>query len=515
LRKWGTSGTGPGQFSFAQYVAATPWYVFVSDALNHRIQKFDSHGAFLTEWGSFGSGTGNFREPMGIALDLNGDILVADNVNQRIQKFDAGGTFITAWGDTGSGDGEFLFPRGLAVDSQNNVYVVDYQNHRVQKFDNNGTFLLDWGTQGTAGGKFLFPRGIAVDLHDRVYVADSDNNRIQKFDATGDLMFAWGSEGENDGEFDRPRGVATDALGNIYVSDDFNYRIQKFDTLGTFLAKWGTGPSSLSGNFNHPWGGAVDSCGRLYVMDRNNNRVQQFGDPTPCGPNTPVGNNVTVALTSTVSSTFTSVSVEGVTTLDVQSTGPEPPVGIEIVPSDPPAYYEVMSNATFAGPVQIDILYDPADVQGLEENLLLFHYDQSIPSWREITTEVDTVANFISGSSPGLSVFAIVEPGNPTAVREPGDIPRVFRLYPNYPNPFQRSTQVLFDLPESGPVEIRIFDLQGRVVKSLMDEEQKAGRYSIFWWGDNDMGQRVAPGIYFYRLETRERTATQKLIKIR
>jgi hypothetical protein len=290
--------------------------------------------------------------------------------------------------------------------------------------------------------------------------------------------------------------------------------MQKFDSTGVFLTKWGIGPSPKAGNFDNPVDAVIDSCGRIYVVDQANKRIEQFGDPAPCGPNTPVGTNVSVQLSTKVQIRFTATSVEGVTNLDVQSSGPQPPNGILLVPASPPEYYDITTNAAYSGPVEITVAYDPADVQGPEENLLLFRWDASInpPYWFNVTAEVDTLNNLISGWAPGLSVFAVMEGGTPLAV--PG-IPTTFRLYRSYPNPFSGRAQILFDLPESGPVKIRIFDLQGRVVKNLLQETKDPGRYSAFWAGDNDAGQSVAPGIYFYRLETQSRTDTKKLVKMR
>ncbi|MBI4200532.1 MAG: 6-bladed beta-propeller, partial [Chloroflexi bacterium] len=65
--------------------------VYVADQENDRIQKFTSGGLFLAKWGSFGSGDGQFNEPRGVAVDAAGNVYVADYGNDRIQKFASGG----------------------------------------------------------------------------------------------------------------------------------------------------------------------------------------------------------------------------------------------------------------------------------------------------------------------------------------------------------------------------------------------------------------------------------------
>ena len=54
---------------------------------------------------------------------------------------------LTEWGSKGSGDGQFKGSQFIALDSLNNVYVSDWENHRIQKFDSNGNFILKWGSQ--------------------------------------------------------------------------------------------------------------------------------------------------------------------------------------------------------------------------------------------------------------------------------------------------------------------------------------------------------------------------------
>jgi len=207
--------------------------VYVVDQSNNRIQKFDSNGTFLLKWGSSGSGDGQFNAPSGIGVDVDGNVYVADLGNQRIQKFNSSGAFLIEWGSSGSGDGQFFNPFDATVDPAGNVYVADASNHRIQKFDSNGTFLLKWGSNGAADGQFTNPRGVTVDLAGNVYVADTDNHRIQKFDSSGAFLTKFGSFGSADGQFSNPQGVVVDSAGNVYVADTANHRIQVFEQIAS------------------------------------------------------------------------------------------------------------------------------------------------------------------------------------------------------------------------------------------------------------------------------------------
>ena len=89
---------------------------------------------FVTKWGSFGFGDGQFTGLRGVAMDSSNNIYVTDSGNDRVQKFTSTGTYITQWGSAGSGYGQFLGPYGVAMDRSGNVYVIDYHNYRVQKF---------------------------------------------------------------------------------------------------------------------------------------------------------------------------------------------------------------------------------------------------------------------------------------------------------------------------------------------------------------------------------------------
>ena len=204
---------------------------------------------------------------------------MVDEYNNRIQKFSSSGAFITKWGSYGSGDGEFRFPYGIAIDSQGNVYVVDSSNRRIQKFTSSGAFITKWGSYGSGDGEFVFPEGIAIDSQGNVYVVDSSNRRIQKFSSSGTFITKWGSYGSGDGEFDSPRGIAIDGQGNVYVADLANDKIQKFSSSGAFITKFGAFGSDL-GSLNIPCAIATKPNGKIYIAELGNNRIQVFKEVT-------------------------------------------------------------------------------------------------------------------------------------------------------------------------------------------------------------------------------------------
>ena len=277
IKKWGTPGSGDGQFKYLSGVAVGPdGSVYSLETGNYRVQKFDGNGNFVSKWGSYGSGNGQFDTPHGITVGPDGSVYIADTRNRRIQKFDSVGTFIGKWGSYGSGGGQFQGPWGVSIGSDGSVYVLDaWSGDSVQKFDSNGNFILKWGSSGTGDGQFYGPTGIAVGPNGFVYVLEVENQRIQQFDTNGNFIRKWGRDGTGDGEFSIPESLAVAPDGTVYVADTWNDRVQRFDSSCKFIGKWinwGNG----NGEFNDPRGIAVGLDSSIYVLDEGNTRVQKF-----------------------------------------------------------------------------------------------------------------------------------------------------------------------------------------------------------------------------------------------
>lgn len=224
----------------------------------------------------------------GIAIDSKGNVYTSDISKDNISKYTLTGTFLTSWGTFGSGNGQFSWPKYIAVDNDDNVYVSDEENNRIQKFTSASTFITQWGrpdrSNQTGGEAGWFPGAVAVDkVNNWFYVIDGFN-RLQKFDLSGNFIAQWGGTGIGDGQLrledindlsnQGPGGqMAVDNAGNIYVVDNMNFRIQKFTSSGTYLMKWGS-KGSEGGQFIFPQGIAIDNKNKfIYVSDNST----QFG----------------------------------------------------------------------------------------------------------------------------------------------------------------------------------------------------------------------------------------------
>lgn len=94
-------------------------------------------------------------------------------------------------------------------------------------------------------------------------------------------------------------------------------------------------------------------------------------------------------------------------------------------------------------------------------------------------------------------------------------LPHILVLYPNYPNPFNPVTTLRYDLPEQTHVNITVYDMLGRQVKTLINHTQDAGYRSVIWNATNDYGKPVSAGIYLYQIQAGDYISTKKMVLLK
>jgi hypothetical protein len=129
--------------------------------------------------------------------------------------------------------------------------------------------------------------------------------------------------------------------------------------------------------------------------------------------------------------------------------------------------------------------------------------------------------NFADPSSPirpdrNLRLRAVVTSTTGlSTVEDLGGQPQEYRLDHNYPNPFNPSTTIRYSIPRQGQVTLRVFDVIGREVATLVQLVQPAGAYEVVWNGTDDSAMPVSTGVYFYRLQVGSFTKTEKMILLK
>jgi hypothetical protein len=134
---------------------------------------------------------------------------------------------------------------------------------------------------------------------------------------------------------------------------------------------------------------------------------------------------------------------------------------------------------------------------------------------------LDTEPVAYNGYSQSIAIelpkmaFVVLEKGDVQTDAEDVLIPSINALESNYPNPFNPSTTIRFSLAGPGHASLRIYDVSGRLVRSLVNGTVDSGPHEILWDGTNDRGAGTASGVYFYRLVTDRYAETKRMVLLR
>ncbi|MEO8168562.1 MAG: T9SS type A sorting domain-containing protein, partial [bacterium] len=133
---------------------------------------------------------------------------------------------------------------------------------------------------------------------------------------------------------------------------------------------------------------------------------------------------------------------------------------------------------------------------------------------KDITVKENCQLTF-AGTFAGLSKSSVTSWNQEPDGSSSESLPTVFALSQNYPNPFNPVTTIRYQLPSQRDVSLHVYNVLGQVVRTLVQETQPAGTYSIEWNGLNDVGTSVGSGIFFYHIKAGDFTDTKKMILLK
>jgi DNA-binding beta-propeller fold protein YncE len=203
-------------------------HVWIIDRTSQQIYEFTNDGKKLLrtlgERNVAGTDKKHFGRPTDIAWLPDGTFYISDGYdNSRVVKFDKNGNYLLEWGTKGTGPGQFNLVHGVTVGPNRHIYVADRDNKRVQIFDENGKFLSQFQTKER-------PTTVLVDMNQNVWAVEgTPGGRLGKHDvATGKYVYEWGAMGDFAGSMSEPHDISIDSEGAIYLSHSPLQRVDKY-----------------------------------------------------------------------------------------------------------------------------------------------------------------------------------------------------------------------------------------------------------------------------------------------
>ena len=157
----------------------------------------------------------------------------------------------------------------------------------------------------------------------------------------------------------------------------------------------------------------------------------------------------------------------------------------------------------------LHLTYTLADGVSLPDNVSFYFTIVNIPGTSLNPELLNVVCSYPSQDSPATVNTTVA------SADEGSILPSEYALFQNYPNPFNPSTQITFDVPNSEFVMLRVYNLLGQDVQTLINKSMAPGRYTVEWNGNDMLNNDVASGVYFYELRGESFISRKKMLLIR
>jgi uncharacterized delta-60 repeat protein len=457
----------------------------------------------------YNSPANSWDEANSIAVDDSGYIYVtgssfytSSNRNLVTIKYSADGEVRWAAPYTPQNSAQ---AKEIVVDDSGNVYVVG------KTWDLSGPPDLTTIKYSASGDQMWVcqfhrdtsrntePTGCVVDSSGNVYVVGASSSydcpegictydfTILKYDTRGGRKWVRYYSRSNASD-DRPRAVALDHSGDIVVAG-FTESVLGSDFVTVKYSpegdeRWVQVYDGPSGSFDQPTGLTIDSVDNVIVCGTSWNNTQAF--------------NFAVVRYNT----------QGVRQWFAEYDGPN---NTRDFCSGVACDREGNIYVTGGSSIDFTYFYDCTSVKFSNNGNQLWsavHFRTDSASEQGSAIAVDTSGNvYVGGTSAGqtngLNYLTIKYRQLPNEVADTEQSTSSFILAQNYPNPFNPSTRISYQLTSVSFVSLNVYDVLGREVATLVNEQNQPGAYTTLWGGRNKTGMRVGSGIYFYRLEVK------------
>jgi len=264
-----TDRYGNSLFAPAGICADNSGNIYIVDAGNNRLLKFDRDFQQMREAGGYGVSEGLFNSPSYIALDNNLNLYISDGGNRRISVYDVKLNYVGMIDMTDPDDPlRFGRPSGLTVDDYGELWVTDPDNSQLLVFNSYLSFDRMVGDVKTYTDILLHPVSAAKDNRGNILVTDDGRSRIFGFKNNGVYRYEYGQD-----YLEKPAGIDVDKTGCVWVVDSENCVIFCFDRNGEFLYSEGIKGTGGEFGLNQPTDIAILDSDKIAVSDTGNNRV--------------------------------------------------------------------------------------------------------------------------------------------------------------------------------------------------------------------------------------------------